>query len=109
MSSKSSRSLEDNDAQVQKATVKQHSEELKLIEDLLTQCRRRFTRLGSFTIGEDNRLGYAQLLLATRGFNSLHCAYELLQLGYYTQAMTLVRSTMEDNLLRWTLKNAKTL
>lgn len=38
-------------------------------------------------------------MLATRGFNNVRCAYTLLQSGYYTQALTLVRSAMEDDLV----------
>lgn len=98
MNAESSGSLEDHDTQVKKATSQQHGEELARIEDLLTCCLRGFTRLGSFTLSEDNRLGYAHLLLSTRAFNSLYCAFELSQQGYYTQALTLVRSAMEDNL-----------
>ena len=98
MNAESSGSLQDNDAQVRKLTSDKHGDVLRLIEDLLVCCLRGFTCLGSFTLADDNRLGYAHFLLATRGFNALHCANELLQQGYYTQALTLVRSAMEDNL-----------
>ncbi len=90
--------LEDHDTKIKAATAGQHSKELRIIEDLLTCCLRGFTRLGAFTPTGDNQLQHAQLLLATRSFNSVRCAHELMQPGYYSQALTLIRSAMEDNL-----------
>jgi len=99
MDSESGESLEDRDAQAKAITREQHSSELRLAEDLLTACLQGFTSLGSFTPTADNRVQHAQLLLATRAFNSVRwCAYDLLQMGYYTQALTLIRSAMEDYL-----------
>lgn len=98
MGSESGGSLEDRDAQVKQATCEQHSQELRRVEELLTACLRGFTSLGSFTPGQDNRVQHAQLLLVTRSFNSVRCAYDLLRMGYYTQALTLIRSAMEDDL-----------
>ena len=54
--------------------------------------------LDSLTRNPGNDLQYAWLLLATRSTNSLRCALMLLESGYYSQSLTLVRSAMEDNL-----------
>lgn len=62
----------------------------------LNAYTRGFQELGSITPTETNRLEWAWRLLSNKAFNSLRCAYQLLQMGYYTQALTLVRSVMED-------------
>ena len=98
MTNDSESSLEQIEAEVRNVTAEQHQEEAGLVDDLLTCCLRGFTRLRSFTLADDNRLQFAHLLLATRSFSSVRCSYTLLQQGYYTQALTLIRSAMEDNL-----------
>lgn len=89
-------SLEEVEAQVKKHSASRHQEELSLIKRLLNAYLDGFRRLDSFTPSDVNQLEYAWLLLTTRSFNSMRCAYDLLQRGYYSQAITLIRSVNED-------------
>ena len=102
--------MEEIGDQVGKETAKKHGEEVRLTEDLLECCLRGVSRVGSFTRSAENELQYAQLLLVTRSFNSLHCAFKMLKQGYYSQTLTLVRSASEDVLTALDCeKNAATL
>jgi len=56
-------------------------------------------------VDPDDQLGRALLLLGSRSFNSLRCAYDNLQMGYYAQAIILTRSALEDWL---TLEDCRT-
>lgn len=96
MASEESLSPEEAEARVRSNTVSQHQEELGLIRRLLNTYLDGFRRLDSFTPSDANQLEYAWLLLTTRSFNSMRCAYDLLQRGYYSQAITLIRSVNED-------------
>ena len=96
MTSEKPPSLEEEEAQVRRVTASQHQAELGLIEKLLNAYLAGFRSLGSFTPSDNNELEYAWLLLITRAFNSMRCAYDLLQRGYYSQTLTLVRSVNED-------------
>lgn len=105
-----SSSLEEIEAQVRKETAEKHREEIGLVDDLLRCCLRGVSRVGSFTLSAENELQHAQLLLGTRSFNSLRCAFKMLTQGYYSQALTLVRSASEDILTALDCeKNASTL
>jgi len=77
-------------------TAAKHGAELHLMVDLLNRYIAGLSTLGGFVPGENNDLEYARLLLVTRSFNSLLCAIDLLQKGFYSQAMALVRSINED-------------
>lgn len=91
-------SLEEVEAQVKATTLDQHKEEIKLVENFLNCYLAGFNKMDRFTPTEDNDLKFAWLLLTIRSFNSLRCAYELLQKGYYNQAATLIRAAEEDYL-----------
>lgn len=77
-------------------TAAKHGAELHLMVDLLNRYIAGLSTLGGFVPGENNDLEYARLLLVTRSFNSLLCAVDLWQKGFYSQAMTLIRSINED-------------
>lgn len=77
-------------------TAAKHGAELHLMVDLMNRYIAGLSTLGGFVPGENNDLEYARLLLVTRSFNSLLCAVDLLQKGFYSQAMTLIRSINED-------------
>jgi hypothetical protein len=84
--------------QVKKTTITNKRAELNLIKNLLNSYLAGFRVLHEFKTGEASRLELAWLLLVVRGFNSLRCAYDLLQKGYYSQAVILIRAVEEDYL-----------
>ena len=91
-------SLEEFEIKVKKTTIANKKAELDTIENLLNQYLAGFRVLGEFKAGEVQRLELAWLLLVVRGFKSLRCAYDLLQKGYYSQALILIRAAEEDYL-----------
>jgi len=91
-------SLEELELKVKNSTITDKKAELDIIENLLNQYLAGFRVLHEFKTGEVRRLELAWLLLVVRGFNSLRCAYDLLQKGYYSQALILIRATEEDYL-----------
>ena len=74
-----------------------HVADLQVVYDLFSCVERGFQALGAFTKTPDKRLELARLLLVTRSFNSLRCAIWCTESGYYSQALALVRSVMEDH------------
>ena len=72
------------------------SEVLVVIENLLNQQLAGFRQIGSFTLAEDNRPQQVWLLLTNRAFNSLRWSFHLLQIGYYSRSMMLIRAAFED-------------
>ena len=91
-------SLEQVELQVKKTTHNRKRHELALIENLLNCYLGAFRALKGFKIGEITQLELAWILLVVRSFNSLRCGYDLLQKGYYSQAIMLIRSAEEDYL-----------
>ena len=73
-----------------------HARELAVVDDALNQIIIGFNDFSSRKGKPDNRLESARIFLAIRSFNSLRTARQTLALGYYQQAMTLVRMAMED-------------
>lgn len=110
MAQEASPSFQKTEAQVKAITAAKHMKEIKLVEKLINHYLAGFRALGKFTLNEDNELEYAWLLLTTRSFNSLRCAYDLLLKGYYSQAVMLICSVFEDWLIAKDCeKNQKTL
>ncbi len=110
MTPQKSQSLGQGEAQTKATTIAKHREELSLIQKMLDHYLAGFNRIGTFTISDNNKLEYVWLLLITRSFNSLRCAFDILQKGYYSQAMMLIRSVFEDWLTAKDCeKNQKTL
>lgn len=97
MTSEIPTSLEKIELQVKNTTITNKRHELTLIENLLKRYLDGFRILSSKT-GELPPLEFAWLLLVVRGFISLRCAYDLLQKGYYSQAVILIRAAEEDYL-----------
>lgn len=91
--------LEDVERDVKKRTTAEQADHLTIAVKSLNIYIRGFQELERITPSEENELEWARRLLCARAFNSLRCAYLLLQVGYYTQALTLVRSVMEDWLI----------
>lgn len=91
-------SVEAFESQVRQTTHNEKRCELGVVENLLKCYLAGFRALKELKFGEISNLELAWLLLVVRSFNSLRCAYELLQKGYYNQAIMLIRSVEEDYL-----------
>ena len=79
------------------ATIREiHVGEFKVVEAALDQILRGLSEFGSEKRKPGNRLESARVFLITRSFNSLWAATQLLERGYYQQAMALVRMVQED-------------
>lgn len=92
-------SFEESELWLKKTTYSEKGYEIRLIENLLNCYTAGFRTLKEFkTTGEISPLEIAWLLLVAQSFYSLRCAYDLLQKGYYNQAVILIRSAEENYL-----------
>ena len=82
-----------------------HACEIRAVEAALNDILRGLSDFGSRKQMPDNRLESARLFLATRSFNSLQNALQVLERGYYQQAMALVRMAKEDQLVAQDVEN----
>ena len=89
-------SLQEMETEIRSSTIAKHREVVDCIENILDAYLNRFGRLGSFVTGDANRMELVWLFLSSRAFNSLRKAYDLALESYYSQAITLVRSALED-------------
>ena len=77
----------------------QYSMELDVVDAALDQVLAGLYDFASLKGSPEGGLESARLFLATRSFNSLWNARQVLERGYFQQAMTLIRMTMEDMLV----------
>jgi len=84
------------ESQVKKVTRSKHQKELNLMADILNTYIDGFNLIDSFTFTEDNEVESAWLFLVTRNFHSMRCAIQLMLMGYYGQALSLLRTVTED-------------
>lgn len=89
-------SLNEIEHRVRMTTSSNHECELILMQRLVDIYLGWFNLFSSFTLTEDNEVQYAWLLLITQGFHSMRCALWHMQIGYYGQAMSLLRIATED-------------
>ena len=82
------------------ASIRTHySQELNVVDAALDQILGGLDDFGSIKGKPDSRLESTRLFLATRSFNSLWTARQVLERGYFQQAMTVIRMAMEDQLI----------
>ncbi len=98
MVEKTWQSIAEFELMVKNTTITNKKVELDIIENVLNRYLAGFRVLGEFKDGEIQRLEIAWLILVVRCFKSLRCAYDLLQKGYYSQALILIRTAEEDYL-----------
>jgi len=79
--------------QIAQETENLHSREIDLCVECLEHLTKGFNEIGGSFAWEEPRATI--LLLATRGYNSLRWAWEMLRKGYYSQANTLSRTAWE--------------
>ncbi|HCP59987.1 MAG TPA: hypothetical protein DIT43_00140 [Dehalococcoidia bacterium] len=80
----------------QEETKRKHWREIELFAEILNVFTSGFSYMGSFEIKEDNETEYIWLLIVTRCFHSIRCSINLMLKGYYSQAMSLLRTGTED-------------
>jgi hypothetical protein len=84
------------EAQVKKVTSKSHQKEIELLTNILNMYINGFSSIGSFTYNQDNEKETAWLLLVARSFHSMRGALQLMLMGYYGQAISLLRTATEN-------------
>lgn len=84
------------EAQVKSTTSSKHQREVALVTKLMQSYIDGFNLIDSFTPADDNEVQYAWMLLLTQSFRSMRCALLTMQIGYYGEAMSLLRTTVED-------------
>ena len=89
-------SLEELETKVRGETRQRHGPVLECLEALLNCYLEGFRELDHFTSTEGNEREQVWVFLVTKSFNSMRWAFHLLQHGYYTQALTLIRTVWED-------------
>ena len=92
-------SVDKTDAETAAAIWERHAREFNAVETALDDILRGLSDFGSQKVKPDSRLESARLFLATRSFNSLRTAAQVLERGYYQQAMALVRMAKEDQMV----------
>jgi hypothetical protein len=81
---------------VREATKQRHRREIEIFTGVINTFTSGFNSIGSFELGKDNESEYIWLLLTTRCFHSLRCSIDLMLKGYYSQAISLLRTGTED-------------
>ena len=85
--------------EVASTILENHSHELEVIYEALEQVLRGFNEFSDRKERTDNKLEGARVFLAIKSFNSLRVAMNELERGYTQQALTLIRTVMEDQLV----------
>jgi len=80
----------------QEDTKRSHWREIEIFAGILNAFTSGLNYVGSFEGKEDNETEYIWLLLLTRCLHSIRCAINLMLKGYYSQAMSLLRTGTED-------------
>ena len=88
-----------NEVEVASEIRQKHEHEISIVEEALEELLQAFNEFSSIKGSPDNDLESARLHLTVRSFSSLLNAKQVLELGYYQQAMTLIRMAMEDQLV----------
>ena len=77
-------------------TIKEkHWREIEIFTGILNTFLSGFSSMGSFKLKEENESEYVWLLILIRSLNSIRCAMDLMLKGYYSQAMSLLRTVTE--------------
>jgi hypothetical protein len=84
------------ETQVRKTTSKSHKKEIELLTSILNMYINGFNSIDSFTYNQDNEKETAWLLLVARSFHSMRSALQLMLMGYYGQAISLLRTITEN-------------
>jgi len=80
--------------EIEQVIATRHPAEIRLCQQLINTYLNGYNNLPD--INDIAGLETVQLLLTTRGFNSLWCSLNLFKKGYYSQSIILTRSALED-------------
>ncbi len=80
----------------QEDTKRKNWREIELLTEILNVFISGFNHMGSFELKEDNETEHIWRLMVTRCFHSIRCSINLMLKGYYSQAMSLLRTGTED-------------
>lgn len=89
-------SLEELEIRVKSITSSKHKKEIVIMTNLMQCYIDGFNLMGSFTLTSDNEIQYAWMLLLAQSFRSMRCALLTMQIGYYGEALSLIRTGIED-------------
>ena len=98
-------SIDKTDDQVASIIRERHTREIRVAEAALDKILHGISDFGVQKQKSDDYLESARLFLVTRSFNSIWAALQLLERGYYQQAMALVRMAMEDRIVALDIEN----
>jgi len=84
---------------------KRHWQEIEICTGILNTFLSGFSSMGSFEFKEENESEYVWLLVLIRSLNSIRCAMDLMLKGYYSQAMSLLRTVTEAWFICGTVKD----
>ncbi len=90
-------------------TKQKHWREIEIFTGVMNVFTSGFNYIGSFVIKDDNETEYIWLLLVTRCLHSIKCSIDLILKGYYSQAMSLLRTGIEDWFICKTAQNNQAL
>jgi hypothetical protein len=89
-------------------TIKEkHWREIEIFTGILNTFLSGFSSMGSFELKDDNESEYVWLLILIRSLNSIRCSIDLMLKGYYSQAMSLLRTVTEDWFICGTVQDNK--
>lgn len=97
MTEKTEPTFEEQEQRVKERSWRECEGQLGVVVSLLNCLSDGFKLLSSFAYEKNKQT--VQLLYLCRSFNSLRSSYELAQIGYYSQAVMLLRSVLEDLLV----------
>lgn len=93
---KSDNSVQQREVATRERTLSENGDAIKGIEAILNVYLDGFRSAGAFQQTPDNSLEMVWRLLLAKSFNSLRLSYDLVQMGYYVQALSLIRMVDED-------------
>lgn len=98
MSAETGSTLELGERRVREESQQKCGSQLAVVESLLNSLLDGMSLLGNVTLSDEaeSKKHFVQQLYISRSFNSLRCSYKLAQMGYYSQAVMLLRSSLED-------------
>lgn len=92
----SARSIVEQERQTLETTKRNHAREIEILTGMLNTFTSGFNCIVSFAPTDDNESELIWLLLSARCLHSIRCSIDLILKGYYSQAMSMIRTITED-------------
>ena len=84
------------EASTRRTTKENHWREIEIFTGIINTFLSGLSSVGAFQLQENNEGEYVWLLILIRSLNSVRCSIDLMLKGYYSQAMSLLRTVTED-------------